>query len=167
MYHTTHWKSYCRYIGNGRFIVFPRLLQLITTSTSSEMNSSSNLTQFDACTSVSNSLNQCASDEVILYTCICTCSIMNIGRQYNEVEADHQLLIEFLLQAGEITFFDLMDKQDVITVSLSGCIDTLLLAHHTDSATHLLVRAHKSSLESVCAGLLFLFKSLGLFDHGF
>ena len=44
------------------------------------------------------------------------------------------------LQVGEITFFDLATKQDVATVYVSGCIDTLLLAHHTDSATHLLVR---------------------------
>ncbi len=43
-------------------------------------------------------------------------------------------------QTGEVTFFNLTEKQDVATVILSGCIDTLFLAHQTDTSTHLLVR---------------------------
>lgn len=45
-------------------------------------------------------------------------------------------------QAGEVTFFDLMDRQDVARVTVNGCIDALLLAHQTDIATHLLVGRH-------------------------
>jgi len=44
------------------------------------------------------------------------------------------------LQVGEVTFFDLLERQDVATVYVTGCINSLLIAHHTDTATHLLVR---------------------------
>ena len=49
-----------------------------------------------------------------------------------------------------MTFFDLLEKQDVATVYVSGCINSLLIAHHTDIATHLLVRMVSSSYVSLC-----------------
>ena len=41
-----------------------------------------------------------------------------------------------------MTFFDMLEKQDVATVYVSGCINSLLIAHHSDIATHLLVRMY-------------------------
>ena len=45
-----------------------------------------------------------------------------------------------LVQVGEITFFDIAAKEDMATLYVSGYIDTLMVAHQTDSFTHLLVR---------------------------
>ena len=42
-------------------------------------------------------------------------------------------------QVGELTFFDVAAKEEVATLYISGYIDTLMLAHQTDSFTHLLV----------------------------
>ena len=44
------------------------------------------------------------------------------------------------LQVGEIAFFDLKAKEVVSYVYVSGCIDVILLASLTDSATYLLVK---------------------------
>lgn len=42
-------------------------------------------------------------------------------------------------QVGEVTFFDVDTKEDAATLYVSGYIDTLMIAHQTDSYTHLLV----------------------------
>ena len=44
-----------------------------------------------------------------------------------------------VVQVGEITFFDIDAKEDISTLYISGYIDTLMIAHQTDSYTHLLV----------------------------
>ena len=46
----------------------------------------------------------------------------------------------YFLQVGEIAFFDLKAKEVVSYVYVSGCIDVILLASLTDSATYLLVK---------------------------
>ena len=48
--------------------------------------------------------------------------------------------VTFFTQVGEITFFDVDAKEDMATLYVSGYIDTLMIAHQTDSFTHLLVR---------------------------
>ena len=45
----------------------------------------------------------------------------------------------FLAQVGEITFFDIAAKEDMATLYVNGYVDTLMIAHQTDSFTHLLV----------------------------
>ena len=54
----------------------------------------------------------------------------------------HDYKVAFLPspQVGEITFFDIAAKEDMATLYVSGYIDTLMVAHQTDSFTHLLVR---------------------------
>ena len=43
-------------------------------------------------------------------------------------------------EVGEVTFFDMSRGEEVALVTVSGCIDHLLLAHQPDHSTHLLVR---------------------------
>ena len=57
------------------------------------------------------------------------------------------------LQVGEITFFNLKTKEVVYYVYVSGCIDVILLASLTDSATYLLVKLKLHVRTCICWGL--------------
>ena len=51
----------------------------------------------------------------------------------------HHKHLSLPAQVGEVTFFDVDTKEDAATLYVSGYIDTLMIAHQTDSYTHLLV----------------------------
>ena len=42
-------------------------------------------------------------------------------------------------EIGEIAFFEMSSGEEVAMVTVSGCVDHLLLAHQPDHSTHLLV----------------------------